>query len=79
MSAFADAISASMVAGLDPMNGMVKDYASAVVTKVKVETTSNKLEAISEIAAKLQLAKDNSADGRVVQAYSDLLDEIRSL
>jgi hypothetical protein len=78
MSTFSDAITQSMIAGLDPMNGIVKDYASEQAKQLKQNRIGDKAKLISEVGNLLQSAVDKQQDGRIVAAFDRLLTEVTS-
>lgn len=78
MSAFSEAITQSMIQGLDPMNSITRDMATGMIKKMQDEHVSAKATLIESIGAKLQQAKDQGQDGRVIDAYDKLLQQVTS-
>ena len=75
-SPFTEAITQSMIAGLDPMNGVVKQYAGQQVERAAVELVNDKLVLMQKLQQLIDNAKDAGSDGNVIAAYQRMLDSI---
>jgi hypothetical protein len=77
-SPFAEAITQSMVAGLDPMNGVIRQYASQTMESNETNVIAAKADSITKIEQLLTQAKDRGADATVIAAYQKLLGRLVS-
>lgn len=78
MSTFSDAIMQGMVANLDPMNGVVQDYAKEQLSAVKKQNIRGKLDLMDELGKRITDAQANDLDGRVIESYQRILKEVSS-
>jgi hypothetical protein len=74
-SPFADAITQSMIAGLDPMNGVVKQYANQQVARADLDLDQERIKTMQLLEQLIAKAKDNDNDGVVVEAYRRMLNK----
>ncbi len=72
-SAFAEAITQSMVAGLDPMNGVVRDYAQAQVKRADLDLDQERIKTMQLLEQLIDKAKETGNDGIVVEGYRRML------
>lgn len=73
MSSFADAITQSMITGLDPMNNVVRDYAKQTIETQQLQLIEQKADSISKIERLLADAQSRNADTSIVTSYQKLL------
>lgn len=69
---FAEAITASMIAGLDPMNGVIKSYATQQVQRADLDLDTERLELMAKIESRLQSPNLSEASKR---AYAKMLEK----
>ena len=77
-SPFTEALTASMVQGLDPMNSIMRRFAEQNVAGIEVQHIEQKAESISKIERLLSEAKDRDADSSVIGSYQKLLAQLTS-
>lgn len=77
-SPFAEAITQSMISGLDPMNGVVRQYAQQTLETQTVDLVERKAEAISRMETMVAEAKTRQAPPSVINAYEKLLAKLSS-
>lgn len=76
MSQFSEAIMASMTANLDPMNGIVRDYAAKQLEVVNDQSIRSRLDLVDDLGKRINEAKANESDGRVVESLQRMLKSI---
>ena len=69
----ADALMSSITAGMDPMNGIVRQYAQMSISTQQEELELLKLSTIETIEQKLAAATEKKAAPSVIQAYEKML------
>lgn len=72
-SPFAEAITQSMIAGLDPMNGVVKQYAGQMVQRSELELDEQRIQTMIRLQKLIEDGKENGIDGNVLDAYVTML------
>lgn len=72
-SPFAEAITQSMIAGLDPMNGVIKQYAAQQVARADLDLDKDKLVTMQQLQKLIDEGKANGTDGNVLDAYQRML------
>lgn len=78
-SPFADAITASMVASMDPMGRITKDFAEQLLAEKRDELVNVRMVTMEKLEKRIQEAKDSGADGNVVAGYVRMLDRYSQL
>lgn len=73
MSQFTDAITQSMISGLDPMNGVIRQFATQQVSTADIQLDDLRLEMMSKIENRLATAVENKAPASVIHAYEKML------
>ena len=73
MSQFSDAIMQGMVQNLDPMNGIVRQYAAEQLESTRVSVATDKLTIIDELQKRITEGKAQEVDGRVLEGYQRML------
>lgn len=74
----ADALTQSIVAGMDPMNGLVRQMAGQQFAQADLALDQAKLDMVETIAGKLAKAKESNADEAVIGTYQRLLSKYSS-
>lgn len=69
-SPFAEAITQSMIAGLDPMNGVIRQYAMQQVATSDLSLDEQRLEMMGKIQA---LLENPNLDAAVKHSYQKML------
>ena len=72
-SPFAEAITQSMISGLDPMNGVIRQYAQQQTETQALSLEAQKADLIEKIEQKLSAAQSRNADSSIVGAYQKML------
>lgn len=72
-SPLVDAFTAQLVAGLDPMHGVIRQMADTQNERGLVETLELKSNAIDKIEKLISAAKDRQASTSVLDAYDRIL------
>lgn len=72
MSMLSEALTSSMVAGLDPMNAVTRQFATQMVAQQQVDLVKAKKDAIVEIDAALAKARDTGAEPATIGALEKL-------
>ena len=72
-SPFAEAITQSMISGLDPMNGVIKQYAQQQVSRADADLDEIKLSMVLRLQKLIDEGKASGTDGNVLDAYQRML------
>lgn len=75
MSVFADAITQSMVASMDPMNVVVRRMFEGQAEQAQLQLDEQRVQFIENLRGKLQKAKEDGEDAAVVDGYRRLIDK----
>jgi hypothetical protein len=75
-SPFAEAITQSMIAGLDPMNGVIRQYAQQTIATQDLSLKDQKLELIEKIEQRLHAATERKAPPSVLSTYEKMLSDL---
>lgn len=73
MSVMSDAIVASMTAGMDPMNGVVRQYADKMIENMETDIVVKSTGVLDTIQASRAKAVEQKAPVSVLDAYDRLL------
>ena len=73
-SAFADAITAGMIAQMDPMNGVIRSMAAVQLKASEQQLETGRLEIMATLRATIKECQDNGEDPKVIAAYQRMLD-----
>ena len=73
MSVISDAIVASMASGLDPMNGVTRDYADKVIEKTELEIVGLANGLLNTLMSSRAAAVEANASVSVLDAFDRLL------
>lgn len=74
MATFADAMTASMTAKLDPMSGILREFARAQTSELLEQLQVNRLETMALIRRTIKECQDGGEDPKVIAAYQRMLD-----
>ena len=74
-SPFAEAITQSMIAGLDPMNGVIKQYAGQQVSRAELDLDIERNKFTLELQKQIDDGKANGVDGNVIVAWQRVLNK----
>lgn len=77
-SPFAEAITQSMISGLDPMNGVIRQYAQQQVAQSDLVLDQSRLEMMQKLQHLIDKAKDDNSDAAVIHAYQKMLVKYQS-
>ena len=72
-SPFAEALTQSLISGLDPMNAVVKQFAGQQISRADLELDEAKLVTMQRLQKLIDEAKANGSDGNVIDAYQRML------
>lgn len=75
-SAFAEAITASVISTMDPTVAMQRDAIKAFVETQRSEALVKKSDAVASIGALLQKSVDDGAETTIITAYQKLLSQL---
>lgn len=68
-----DAITQSVISGMDPSAAMARDYMQAITQEKLEDVTERQAKTIENLTVKLAKAKTDGAPQEVIDAYSKLL------
>lgn len=77
-SPFTEALTAQMVAGLDPMNMISRKFMEQNIAASEAQLIESKADSIAKIEKLLSDAKDRDADSSITGAYQKLLAKLTS-
>jgi molecular chaperone GrpE (heat shock protein) len=74
MATFADALTASFVGKLDPMNGVMRSYAESQTKEANEDLKAKVLDTMDRLRRTIKECQDNGEDPQVIAAYQRMLD-----
>lgn len=69
MQGFESALTEAMVSGLNPMNGIMRDYARSTIKQIDRQLEDADLDYIAKVDSLLRKAIKEDADPSVISAY----------
>lgn len=73
-STFADALTASFVGKLDPMNGVMRTFAESQTRDANEDLKTKVLDNMDRLRRTIKECQDNNEDPQVIAAYQRMLD-----
>lgn len=74
MASFADAITGSIVAGMDPMNGVIRQLAQSQASSARVELDKERIKVMTLLQKLIDDGKANGSDSAVIESYRRMLE-----
>lgn len=76
MSSFSDAIQANMLQSIDPMNGIMRQFAQSQSAVQQLDLIRQKGQLLTEIETMLTAAQERNADQSVIASYQKLMAQL---